>query len=287
MPDHSLLAKVLRIATSPLALWLVLIAMFLGIWQFLSPDTPPTEQMPARRMSPGVAIALASAPVLFFIGIAVGLVWRARTSQRSMIRGSVLMGRDPKAAQALFERLARSPTHLIASEAHLALAWLAEREASFDVALAHADTALERAKKKRAGAYDLLLPQIHATRAFALAALDRKEEARRELALLEKGFPAFFYLERTRVRVELLLLIKNGDIRNAAKLSGARPPDLPISYREEILGEIAEMVERTSAVSREKLDRLRYEIDSDPVLSDWLDVVTPDLMGRFSEIRPA
>jgi hypothetical protein len=105
--------------------------------------------------------------------------------------------------------------------------------------------------------------------------------------LIEEQFPAFFYLERTRVRTRLLLLIREGDLVSASRLSAERPPDLPISYREEMLGEIAEMAERTGALTREKLDRLRYEIDSDPVLHDWLDVVAPDLMQRFSEIRPA
>jgi hypothetical protein len=262
------------------------VVVFLGIWQLLSPDTPQTAQMPVRTMPPAVAVVLAFIPAVIFFGVFTALIWRARTSLRSMIRASVLMGRDPKRAQALLERLARSSTHLTASEAHLGLAWLAEREASFDVALAHADVALDRAKKKRASAYDLLLPQIHATRAFALAALDRRKAARSELALIEKQFPAFFYLERTRVRVRLLLMVRKGDFSSASQLSADRPPDLPISYREEMLGDIAEMVERTGALTREKLDRLRYEIDSDPVLGDWLDVVAPDLMHRFSEMRP-
>jgi hypothetical protein len=199
----------------------------------------------------------------------------------------VLMARDPQEAERELTRLTSFRVKLIAAQAHLLLASLAERAAQFDVTLAHADAAAARviSTGQRTAAYDLLLPDIHAMRALALAALDRPGEARQELGLVEQRFPAFYMLERTRVRVRQVLAARASDYAAVARIAGARSPDLPISYRDDVLGEIAEVVERPSAAGRERIVRLRHEIDCDPVLGYWLEATAPGLVRRLGELR--
>ena len=272
----------------PLLLWVVLIVAFLAIWQFLSPDTEPPAQVyePQERVS---LWAIVLPPVLLFSSILGALLWRGQRAQRAVIRAAVLIATDPPAAHDLLVRLSRSSLKMIAVQAHLSLAGLGERAGDFGAALAHADAALRqlRTSGARAMAYDLLLPDIHAMRALALAGLDRMSEASVELATIEHDFPAFYLLERSKVRVLQLLAARAGDFRSAAQIAASRSPDLPISYRDDMLGELAEVVARGTAVERMRLNRLRHEIEADPVLARWLEIAAPALMTHFDDLRAA
>jgi hypothetical protein len=272
----------------PLLLWVTLIVAFLAIWQFLSPDTEPPAQVYAPEESFTVWV-IALPLVLLFSSILGALLWRGQRAQRALLRAAVLVASDAPAAHDLLVRLTRSSLKMIAVQAHQSLAGLAERAGDFGAALAHADAALLqlRAPGARAMAYDLLLPDIHAMRALALAGLDRMSEASVELAAIEHDFPAFYLLERSKVRVLQLLAARAGDYGSAAKIAAGRSPDLPISYRDDVLGELAEVVARGTAVERTRLNRLRHEIEVDPVLAHWLDIAAPALVTRFDDLRAA
>jgi hypothetical protein len=271
-----------------LALWVVLIVTFLAVWQFFAPEPlPPAEQFQPEEDFPIWAIAAPT--VLLFAAIIGGVLWRGQRAQRALLRAFGLIASDPPAAHDLLVRLTRSTLKLVSAQAHLSLAGLGERAADFDVALAHAEAALRQlqAPGMRAVAYDLLLPDVHAMRALAFAGLDRMTEASVELAAIEHDFPAFYLLERSKVRVLQLLAARAGDYRSAARIAADRSPDLPISYRDDVLGELAEVVARGTAVERTRLNRLRHEIDGDTVLAHWLDVAAPKLMARFDDLRAA
>jgi hypothetical protein len=82
-----------------------------------------------------------------------------------------------------------------------------------------------------------------------------------------------------------MLAVRSGDVQSAAEISRARSADLSISYRDDVLGEIAEAVVRKNTVGRTRWSRLRWEIDHDPTLAHWLDATAPRLMVRFNELR--
>jgi hypothetical protein len=266
---------------------LVLIAAFLGVWQFLSPNgARPPETAPTPAAGTAWALFL---PIGFAVVILGVMLVRGQRVQRDLLRATWRMATSPEAAQAAFLRLTRSGFKQIAAQAHLMLAMLAERAADFAATLAHADAALAQLREPgvRAAAYDLQLPEIRAMRALALAALDRRQEAADELARVQREFPAFYMLERARVRTEQLLAVRDSDFASVARLARARAADLPISYRDDVLGEIATLATSGAAVGRLRLSRLQHELECDPLLAHWLDVTAPDLMARFSRLQPA
>src|SRR5207248_940791 len=81
-------------------------------------------------------------------------------------------------------------------------------------------------------------------RAFVLAALGREEEAQAELARIpEARLPAAYY------RVRLLRLLHRGAFAEAARLVEQRPADLPISARDEALGDLVQAAARAAPAS--------------------------------------
>jgi len=273
-----------------LVLWLFLIVAFLAIWQFLSPE-PSVSRGPGQAPDSqyDVMFSIIVAPLGFFLAILAAILWRAKRAQKAIVRAGNLIASDPLRAHDELVGLSRSTLKQVSARAHVMLAGLAERAADFKTSLAQADAALAqlRVPMARAVAYDLLLPDVHAARALALAGLDRMSEASVELAAIEHDFPTFYRLERSRFRVLQLLAVRSGDYQSAARLSKARAPDLPISYRDDVLGEIAEVVARGGTIGRTRLSRLRCEIELDPTLAHWLDASAPELMRRFNDLRAA
>lgn len=270
-----------------LAPWLVLIVAFLAIWQFLSgdPQAPEPAPEPAR---PALNWAIMVGPLVFTVAVFIMFFVRGKRAQAELLRATRLMATSPEAAGESFARVTRSNLKQIAAQAHLMLASLAERAADFPAVLAHADAALAQLRSlgMRALSYDMLLPDIHALRALAFAGLDRASDAASELARVEREFPTYYMLERARVRVEQLLAVRAGDFQTAARVATQRSPDLPISYRDDVLGEIATLVSR-GTVGRTRLSRLQHELECDPLLSHWLDVTAPDLMAQFGRLKAA
>jgi hypothetical protein len=280
-------AKRKRLSGQVLVLWLLLIVAFLAIWQFLTPSAvrpSETAPQPPRSLSSIFFIPVLGGAVIFAL-----MLGRGRRVQQDLLRASWLMATSPADAQVGFVRLTRSGFKQVAAQAHLMLAMLAERAADFAAALAHVDAALVllREPGMRAASYDLQLPEMRAMRALALAALDRRQEAADELARVEREFPAFYMLERARVRIEQLLAVRASDFASVARTATERPADLPISYRDDVLGEIATLVTSGAPIGRLRLSRLQYELESDPLLAHWLDVTAPDLMARFSRLQAA
>ncbi len=269
-----------------LVLWVVLIVAFLAIWQFMgTPDrAEPVASAPAGEFGWLVPTA-----VLFYAVLLGGVIWRMKRAQRAFLKAAALIPRDARAAHDELVRWTRSGLKQLAAQAHLMLAGLAERAADYQVALAHADAGLRSLRRyaAKAAAYDAVLPGLRAMRALAFAGLDQRSKAEAELMAIERGFPSFFFLERSRVRVQLLLAVRAGDYQAAARIAADRSPDLPISYRDDVLGEIAQAVAPGQPVARTRLNRLRHEIEVDPVLARWLDVTAPGLMDRFDALRAA
>src|SRR5262249_897419 len=145
-----------------------------------------------------------------------------------------------RAARAAFSRgdfdraaeLARLPSgsraDLFAAQGHLLLARVADRRGEMTKALEHADAGLARLARPamRPATSDLLYPELAAERAFAVAVLDRSEEARAEVSSLA---PSFAYVERARLRVGLVELARRGDLRRAARLVEDASADLALS----------------------------------------------------------
>jgi len=150
----------------------------------------------------------------------------------------------------------------IASEEGCAvLARIAEREASFEQALALAERGLLLGRADRN-----LLSEI---RSGVLAATGRTDEAREEATYLPRESGA---RERARFRVALYDAARAGDVARAAGVVRAATRDEPLFFRDEILAELAIALDERDAA---KIARLREVAHADPVLGKWLGEVAP------------
>src|SRR5262249_35547678 len=145
-------------------------------------------------------------------------------------------------------------------------------------ALAHADAGLARLARKnmQEEASDLLHPELVAERAFVLAALDRDDEARAELATLGPPFP---FLDRARLRVGVVVRARQGDLEAAARVVDAAPRDMFVSRLDELLTDVVRATTHRLGVA--DVARLRAELRAFPEGRRWLETVAPATLDAF------
>jgi hypothetical protein len=117
---------------------------------------------------------------------------------------------------------------------------------------------------------------LAAQRAFALAALNRADEAWAEIEWA-KGFPSGLAV----FRVLLLTRLRARDYEGAAGAVEARDPAVILPLRDRALAEIARFVGRPASRNAETVARLRAEMCRDPALAPWIDAMAPRLLGAF------
>jgi hypothetical protein len=196
---------------------------------------------------------------------------------RALIRARGEADRD--AAEREMQALTTSPSPLVAAQAHLSLAVLAERGARFDSVIAHCDAAIARLSSSRArAASGLLLPDVISLRALALAATDRFEEAHSELSGIYATYP---HRELAVYRVRLVELVRTKRLSDASLWAEEHALDLPLTLREELLTDLVRAACHPEAVGAAEIARLRAELLRSDGLRRWIETVAPDVLDSF------
>jgi hypothetical protein len=274
-----------RRALLTLGLWVVLIVLLTAIWSLLSPG--PGE-VPVEVTDTGDLFGSfgtwAGLAVSAFAAFAVGLLgWRlkdANVANERLREAEILVARgQPEEAAATYRALLSNRSLLVRSSAHLGLAMVAEEQGRFDEAMQDVDKGIgivEANKSWRALASDILLPELHGMRAFLLAISRRGDEANAELALLAREFPTYPFATRTRHRVRLAQALAAGDRDTALAVARQRAPELPLSLRDEMLGDLV-LATSGAPLPEGERERLEGELREDPALARWVRAVAPQL----------
>lgn len=273
-----------------LLLWVVLIVMFLTIWQFLTPtetSSGPVEPPPPETFFES---AMISGMPFLFLALMAGLfaipfarVAAAQRRQMSAARAAALG--DVATARVAYEELTKNKQATIAAASWLALGKLSAKEAAFPTAVEAYERGIARIDAQpmaRAAASDLLVPALLGELAVAKAAAGRIAEADGELAMLMRQCPQFPGLASTHARVRLVRALRMGDLASAAAVARERTAELPMPRREELLGDLA--LAATGVVSEDERERLESEL-GDEVVARWIEAVAPRL--RDTALGPA
>ncbi len=146
-----------------------------------------------------------------------------------------------------------------------------------DEALERCDAGISLARKQaaRVTTHDTILPGLLTERAFLLAALDREKEALTTLAKLEKEFPEHWQRAQARLRVELIISLRQGKLAEAATIAARRPSSMSIGLREELVCDALGLLSRSSPAA---IVRLREEITDSPGVEAWMDRYVPAVL---------
>lgn len=299
-----------------LVLWMLLIAMFLTIWQFLTPtertprphadprsepaqllededtEAPADESVPEAPVRPdadadggglGVLVLTGIAPLAIVIGLFVLLLARGNRNAEALeaVEADLALGRAEGAAARLHGVAERWRQDMFSgSKALLLAAGLAERRADFAACLATCDTALARLASAKNGIEAMapthVVAALLAQRAAAVAALGRADEAEDELGAIRAEFPSFAGLAAAEVRVRLLAAVARRDRARAQEIARARPPTLALSLRDEMLARLV-LAAGEGATSRADRAWLEGELGASAELCAWIDAIDPRL----------
>lgn len=217
---------------------------------------------------------------LSFVTVGAGALalyaWlRQREHERlhSLVRRFVLEQSSP--ARTELERVARG-TGPFAAAAALALSQAAEREGNLEAALTHARVALTGG---RASAAMAISGGARAQLARLLAATGDESGALRALAHLEREASATATLESTRRSVHLILAMRRRDFTLAADIARSRLDEYHVLLQDDVLGELACF---EVDASRERLEGLREDLDTQPGLRRYLEAIAPESVNALS-----
>ncbi len=271
-----------------LALWGLLIGMFLGIWQFLAPErpaparvrVPPPMHGPTRSDPELLGMLIPVLLALFFCGLVLLFARqkRARGPQLSTAQAALARG-DEDAALAMLTTLSNGPA-LVAAQALLTLATERERTGDLRTAQELCERGIVKAQQMPAQTSDILLPALFAEHAVLLAAQGEGDEAAAELALIEERHPTFAHLDAARFRITLIDAARRSDFSGAAQIA-EKSADLPLPVRVELLADLVRVIADPEAGSRGEMERLRKELRTDAVSRAWLEKVAPGVPVAF------
>jgi hypothetical protein len=280
-----------RSGTKVIGLWLLLVFMFLAIWQFLTPAerhapppraTPAPVQVEADRAegdNGSFAITLAGGAVVMVGLVALVVLLRGRVARKlARAKRAAAVG-DVDGARRTLWSLANHANALVGATANYELARIAARAGAFPDAVGFCEAGLRRvaAPATRANASDILFPGLVTELAVAQAALGRTDESAAELAILAREFPDYAYLSAAQLRARLVAAARDEDWTAAARVACERTAELPIPRREELLADLA--VAATSTTGDDERHRLASEL-ADASLAHWIDAVAPRLRER-------
>lgn len=253
-----------------LMIWVLLMLLFVALWQVLNPPHPAPPEEPVTTLMPLFAGFAALVATLFYA--LVGLNLRRASKTRTARRAAVLKALAGDAAGiATLEGLAkRSP------EAALELAQAYERRADFERALAACDQGITMATATRVSrmtTHDVALPGLLAERALCFAALGKVDEASAVLAMIPS--PQTYPLAPlARFRIGLAQALARGDRKGALEIARKRGDTLGIPRRDAVLVDLLEATEGRGA-SDEEWSRLHAELAADAGLAKWIDHFLP------------
>jgi len=272
-----------------LMLWAALLGLSAAVWELIQPSQ--VEEFDAYDENVSI---VQSDPTLLVGGLFIGvlglaiaqrvrLTLAARRASRELFSALNQIAKgDLDGGAALLERLTKNRFALIASQAHLALAGLAERRSDLDKALEHCDRGLGLLSTSalRAAAADILIPELTTERAFVLAAMDRHAEAEAELATLPPTYP---FKSRALFRVRLLSFARRGTegLEDAAVLVAKAGLDLPLSARDELFADIVRAAMNPETAGAGELPRIKRELRTFPELRRWMETVAPRALAAL------
>jgi hypothetical protein len=269
----------------------VLGGVFFSIWKAFGPPNRDLTNPKIDPLAPWNPDAFLAALMLFlavFLGGAIGrrvwLVLRARRATQELFAALNLSARGKiDEANEELTKLAGSRFALVKAQAHLALAYIAERRTDLATALDQCDKGIASLSQYvlRISASDILLPDLMSQRAFVLAAMDRYDEADAELASLPVAYP---YRSRALLRVRLLSLVRRGDLAAAAKLASETQLDLPLTARDELLADGVCAAVKPESVSAAEMPRIRRELRTVESLRPWLMAVAPAALEAIERV---
>jgi len=268
-----------------LVLWVLLILVFLAVWQFLAPTTPPPRAVHAAPPpTPGETWASLGGLYAGVILLVAGwIAYKVREGKRlSVTLGNAmetrLRGKLEEAA-AIFTPLTKSKVVLVAPQAYRELATIATMNGEFRDAQAHAEAGIASTKVSAvalAHAQPVLLPALHAELAAAFAAEGRTARAEEELETIRVGFPTYPFLARDTFRIRLLAATAQGRLDEAAAMARSRPVDLPLTMDEELLCDLLR-VHAGDPLPEGERERIEADVRDDPRAARFLDRVAPTL----------
>lgn len=274
-----------------LVMWTLLLGVCFGLWKVLMPDEGSGGgadfDNDDRWDWDSIMLRLAAIYVVVFAALAarrIAATIRAKRQTRELYAALNLsaQGKLDDAHKALTE-LSASRFAFVKSQAHLALAHIAERRADLPTALDHCDKGLACLSRYvlRISASDILLPDLMSQRAFVLAAMDRHDEAEAELASLPPAYP---FRSRALLRVRLVSLVRRGDLDAAAKLASETNLDLPLTARDELLADGLCAAVKPESVGAGEVPRIRRELRTVAALRPWLATVAPAALDAIERI---
>lgn len=176
--------------------------------------------------------------------------------------------------------LTEGPDDVLAAQGHMLLATGAEKRGDWYAVLENCDKGIARLwspnERQRA---DILYPDLHSLRAFALACLGRYADAEAALRWLGATYP---HLERAVFRVRLVELIQMGRLPEASSYAETQALELPLSVREELLADLARAVVSPETAGLGEVARLREEIDKTENAKNWVLSISPGLLAAFT-----
>ena len=271
-----------------LVLWAILIAMFLALWQFLTPapkpgtvtHVPPPIAEIEEAPSVAGAIAPLGAGLALFGGLLVFVLARTRKLERrlALARRSAAMGETRSVPELAL--LAKKNNMVIAASAELELARIANDQGDFGEAVARCDNGIGRLQGPMMGAAagDILLPSLIAESAVGAASRGGREEADAKAALLARDYPTYAWLASAVLRVRLLNAVRSGDMSAALAAARARTAEMPIPLHEDVLADL--VLAANVDVSDDEKARLDGELRDDARLRAWIELVAPGLEDR-------
>jgi hypothetical protein len=271
-------------------LWFVWTLVFLGVWQFLSPDKPPAAAGRHAHRAPSDPTAFVGAMlVLFFLVFIIRFTWllvRARKESRRLFAALSATARGAPEGPTELSSLVDSRLALVAGQALLTLARVAESKGDLEAALTHCDRGLARlaAYSARISASDMLLPDLVAERAFVLIALGRHDQDKAEAELADLP-PAYPYRSRACFRVRLLALAKKGDIEAAAALAEQAGLDLPLSSRDELLADAVRAAATPELSGAVEIARIKREVRKGTEARRWMEIVAPAALAALEAVE--
>ena len=237
--------------------------------------SPPTEIEAAAFVLGGVA-ALAT---LLSVSVARRLAF-VRRDRRLLAEATTRMAcGDVEGVEAVLARESMGTGPVFAARAALLRGLAREQSGDLEGALRLCDGAVVTigARYRTVATLSLVLPTIHAERAFLLAALGRAEEASRVLDATGEDYP---FLEAARLSMRLAGLSREGRFEEAARLLDEASPDLTQSRSGELLAGVVRAIGRGGVASAEVRDELRRW----PGGRRWLEAVAPRALAAFDAL---
>lgn len=270
-----------RRARRVVALWILLMAMFAVIYQIVSsqPAGAPEAAVAHDVLDATSWLGLLPATVCaLFVGVLFAAIRRGNRADRSLARARMCVASgELSAAEEIFRAESKSKAAAAAAAGGLGLSQLFEERGDFHAAAVEAQAGIARGMAVKAAISDILLPDLHAARAFALAAGGELDESVAETNALVRIFPSYPYKTRALLRIRLAQALARRDRAAAAAVADERTMEMALFLRDEILCDL--LAAWSHGAPDEERARLLSSVRASPDLARWVDALAPGLVS--------